>query len=203
MSKIKIHGISGSRAIRSLWAIEECGIEYEHIPVTFRKDSKSAEYLAINPNGRIPALEDGDLVLFEAMAINLYLIKQYGGDLYLHDPKDEAQAIQWSVWAIAEMEDLQVQLVVQKLFTPEEKRDPAVWESVGEKLARPLKVLDTTLNDRDWLVGDTFSIADLNVAGAMLLLPLVGFDISKYANVKAWSERCYARPALARAQALP
>ena len=68
-----IYGLSGSRAIRSLWAIEETGIEYTHVPTHFFNDSKTPEYLAINPNGRIPALVDGDTMLFESMANKLNL----------------------------------------------------------------------------------------------------------------------------------
>ena len=200
MSKPKLYGISGSRALRSLWAIEECGIEYDHVPVSFRKDSKAPEYLAVNPNGRVPALEDGDLVLFESLAINLYLIKTYGGDLYPSNPQDEARAIQWTLWVLTEMEDLQLQLVVQKMFTKEENRDPEVWASASGRLARPLKVLDEHLEGRNWLIGNEFSVADLNVAAAMLLMPMVGFDYSEFGNVTEWAERCYARPALERAR---
>ena len=69
---IKLFGISGSRAIRSIWAAEETEIDYEHVATHFVKDSKAEEYLQINPNGRIPALADGDLLLCESMAINLY-----------------------------------------------------------------------------------------------------------------------------------
>ncbi len=201
MTTPRLYGISASRAIRSLWAIEECGIDYEHVPVTFRKDSKSPDYLAVNPNGRIPALEDGDLVLFESMAINLYLAKQYGGALYPRDPRDEARAVQWSVWVIAEMEEAQLQLVIQKMFTKEENRDPTIREAAGKKLARPLQVLEQALEGRQWLLGEAFSIADLNVAAAMLLMPMVGFEYAEFARVSEWAARCYARPALARAKA--
>ena len=110
---VKIYGIPGSRADRSLWAIEETGIEYEHIKTNFGEESKANEYLEINPNGRIPALVDGDLKLFESMAINLYLAKNYASDLYPTDPRDEAKANQWSVWAISEIEPLQMQIVQQ------------------------------------------------------------------------------------------
>ena len=88
MSTVKLYGTSKSRALRSIWAIEETGIEYEHIPTSFAGDSKKPEYLAINPNGRVPSLVDGDLVLFESMAINLYLAKKYGGALYPTNPAD-------------------------------------------------------------------------------------------------------------------
>jgi glutathione S-transferase len=117
----KLYGISGSRALRSIWAIEEVGVEYEQVPTNFTADSKAADYLTINPNGRIPALIDGDLVLFEPMAIKLYLAKTYGGALYPDNAADEVRVNQWSVWGISEIEPLQMQIVVQKLFIPEDK----------------------------------------------------------------------------------
>ena len=114
-----IYGVSASRAIRSLWAIEETGIAYEHVPTHYFNDSKTKEYQAINPNGRIPALVDGETMLFESMAINLYLTKHYAPALYPAEALSEAKAIQWSVWAISEIEPLQMQIVVQKFFTGE------------------------------------------------------------------------------------
>ena len=92
MAKPKLFGISDSRAIRAIWEIEETGIDYEHVPVSYGADSKADDYLAVNPNGRIPALIDGDLQLFESMAINLYLAKNYGGALYPTAAADEARA---------------------------------------------------------------------------------------------------------------
>jgi len=201
MSERKLYGVSSSRAIRSIWAIEEVGVEYEHIPTHFIGDSKQPEYLAINPNGRVPALVDGDLVLFESMAINLHLASAYGGDLFPRDAADQARANQWSVWAISEVEPLQMQIVVEKFFTPDERRDPKAVERASKGLQRPLAVLDAALSDRAYLLGGDFSIADLNVAAVMLLLQLVEFDYANHTNVKRWSEECYARPSLARAQA--
>ncbi len=201
MSKPRLFGISGSRALRAIWGIEETGIDYDHVPVSYGADSKAADYLAVNPNGRIPALIDGDLQLFESMAINLYLAKRYGGALYPSNPQDEARTWQWSVWAISEIEPLQMQIVVQKLFTPEEKRNPKVVEGAGKGLQRPLKVLDAALAGRDWLVGDHFSVADLNVAAVMMLLKRIDFSYADHANVQRWANACYARPALARAMA--
>ncbi len=197
----KLYGISGSRALRSIWAMEEVGVEYEQVATNFSADSKAADYLAINPNGRIPALIDGDLVLFESMAINLYLAKKYGGALYPDNAADEARANQWSVWGISEIEPLQMQIVIQKLFMPEEKRDPAVISRAEKGLERPLKVLDAALSGQPYLLGDEFSIADLNVAAVMLLLNMVAFDYSEYTHVKRWADNCYARPSLASAQA--
>ena len=203
MIKPKLFGISGSRALRAIWGIEETGIDYEHVPVSFGTDSKSGDYLAVNPNGRIPALVDGDVTLFESMAINLYLAKRYGGALYPANAADEARAWQWSVWAISEIEPLQMQIVIQTLFTPEEKKNPKVIPGATKALQRPLRVLDTALAGRNWLIGDAFTVADLNVAAVMHLMKDIRFDYSAHANVQRWADACFARPALARALAKP
>lgn len=202
MSKPKFYGTSGSRAQRSLWVMEEVGIDYEHIPVDFAEGTKTPEYLAVNANGRIPTLTDGGVTIVESMAINLYLAKNYGDNLYPQNPQDEALTWQWSVWAISEIEHLQMQIVVQKLFMPEEKRNEKLIVSAEKQLVRPLKVLDAELDGKNWLVGSEFSIADLNVSAVMLLLKMVKFDYSGYTNVTRWAKACYERPALARAQAL-
>jgi glutathione S-transferase len=198
---VKIYGISGSRAIRSLWAIEETGIEFEQVPVNFGKDSKTPEYLGVNPNGRIPTLQDGDLVLFESMAINMYLAKTYAPALYPDNPEDEARAMQWSVWAISEIEPLQMQIVIQKFFN-RDNMDQSIIESATTSLQRPLKVLEEHLSGSSYLLGNDFTVADLNLSGVMLLLQGVQFDMSAYTHVSDWQNRCYAREALARAQAL-
>ena len=201
MTRPKLYGISGSRALRAIWGIEETGIDYEHVAVTFGADSKAGDYLSVNPNGRIPALVDGDLHLFESMAINLYLAKKYAPTLYPASPADEARAMQWSVWAISEIEPLQMQIVVQKLFTPEDKRNQKVIDYATSSLQRPLKVLDAALAGRDWLIGQAFSVADLNVASVMHLMKMIRFTYAEHANVQRWADACYARPALARALA--
>lgn len=196
-----IYGVSGSRALRSLWAIEEVGIDYTHQPTHFFNDSKTDDYLAVNPNGRIPALVDGDVTLFESMAINLYLTKMYGGDLYPRDEANEARAIQWSVWAISEIEPLQMQIVVQKFFN-KDNMDQGIIDSATQSLDRPLKVLEAQLSGQDYLLGSDFTVADLNVAGVMNLMQMIQFDFGNYPDISAWLTRCYDRDALGRAKAL-
>ena len=186
MSKPTIYGISASRAIRSIWAIEEVGIDFEHQPVSFREDSKTPEYLAVNPNGRIPALVDGDVRLFESMAINLYLAKTYGGDLYPKDPVEEARTWQWSFWGMTELEPHLMQMVLHKVMLPEDKRKPALVEGAAREIQRPLLVLDAHLKGRDYLLGGAFGIADLNVAAVLGMAEFVGFDYSEHAEVRRW-----------------
>ena len=202
MAKPVLYGMAQSRAFRSVWAMEEIGIDWEHRPIHFGKDAKTDAYLAVNPNGRIPALVDGDLVLFESMAINLYLAEKYGDGLYPASVEDRARTHQWSVWGISEIEPLQMQIIVQMYFTPDEKKNPKVVESAKKQLERPLGVLDAHLADRAYLLGDTFTIADLNLASVLdLLIGMAQHDIGGHANVKRWADACYARPSYAAAKA--
>lgn len=203
MTQPRLFGTSRSRALRALWGIEETGIAYDHVPLGFGADAKTAEYLAVNPNGRIPALVDGGLQLFESMAINLYLAKRYGGALYPAEGSGEALAWQWSVWAISEIEPLQMRIVVDQLFTAPEKRNPQAVQRAVRGLQRPLQVLNSTLTGRPWLLGDAFSVADLNVASVMHLLTRVQVDLAEHDQVQRWASACWARPALARALARP
>ena len=166
-----IYGVSGSRAIRSLWAIEEVGLQYTHVATHFFNDSKTDDYLSVNPNGRIPALVDDETTLFESMAINLYLTKKYAPALYPASEGEEAKAIQWSVWAISEIEPQQM----QKFFN-RDNIDQSTIESATENLRRPLAVLNEHLTDRQYLLGDYFTVADLNVSGVMLLMQMIEFD---------------------------
>ena len=110
-------------------------------------------------------------------------------------------AMQWSVWAISEIEPLQMQIVVQNFFSGGNP-DQGIIDNATEQLQRPLQVLDMHLADADYLLGSAFTVADLNLAGVMLLLQMVKFDLSDYTNVSSWLNHCYSREALKRAQAL-
>ena len=197
---MKLYGTPASRAMRSIWAAEEVGVDYELIPTSYLEESKTPEYLAINPNGRIPALVDGDLELFESMAINLYLAKTYGGKLYPSDPHDEARAIQWTIWGMTELEPQLIPMVLHKVLLPEGQRDPAVVSNAEAAIERPLGVLDAHVSDREYLLGGDFTIADLNLAGALTTAHFASFDISKFENVARWMSRCTGRPSFARAR---
>ena len=198
---MKLYGTPVSRALRSIWAAEEVGVDYELIPTSFKGESKTPEYLAINPNGRIPALVDGDLELFESMAINLYLAKTYGGKLYPSDSHDEARAIQWTIWGMTELEPHLIPMLLHKMLLPEDQRDPAVVSKAEAAVERPLGVLDAHVSDREYLLGGDFTIADLNLAGALSIAHFSNFDISKFESVARWLSRCVGRPSFARARA--
>jgi glutathione S-transferase len=200
---LRIHGIPRSRAFRNLWAAEEAGVAYENIATDFTEGVKQPAYLAINPNGRIPALEDGGFVLWESLAINLYIAKRYAaGSLYPAGLEDEARTWQWSLWAANEIEKSLIDLVFNRIVYPPEKRDEPLAQAAEEKLQRPLAVLDAHLARSAYLLGDAFSVADLNVAGVMYASWFFKIDYSRRPHVKAWLDRCFERPAALRARKL-
>ena len=192
---ITLYGISASRAFRCLWMLEELGLEYESIPTNFVGDNKQPDYLALNPNGRIPTLVDGDTVLWESMAINLYLAAKYDGGLQPTSVQDVGRATQWSFWVMTEIEKAAVEYLFHALILPEEERDAAVRTAAASQLEVPLAVLDGVLEGRDHLVGDHFSVADLNVASVLSWGLLAGFDFSDFPNVARWLGACTSRPA--------
>jgi glutathione S-transferase len=198
---IKLYGIRQSRAMRCLWALEELGVPYENVPTNFATDAKKPEFQAVNPNGRIPALVDGDVVLFESMAINLYLAKRY--DAKGLQPKtlaDEARAVQWSFWGMTEVETLLLQVLMNRRFLPEPQRDESLAKAGEEQLQQPLRVLDGALAGKPYLLGESFTIADLNLASILWWAQLAKVDLSKTPNAKRWLEACCARPGFAKAQ---
>lgn len=193
---IRLYGSRHSTAARCLWALEEAGVEYEHVALDVRRgETRSREYLAINPNGRVPALRDGELTLFESMAINLYLARHYDGGLKPVTPGDLDLAIMWSFWAANEVEALVRQLVRNRLYLPPDERSEATARRAEQLLEAPIAILDAHLAERAYLLGDRFSVADVNVGHGFLWLPAVDLDLSCWPRLADWIERCGARPA--------
>ncbi len=198
---IQLYGIRQSRALRCLWALEELGVPYENVPTNFATDAKKPEFKALNPNGRIPTLVDGDVVLFESMAINLYLAKRYDTKgLYPKELADEARAIQWSFWGMTETESSLLQVLMNRVFLPGPQRDEALARAAEENLAQPLAVLDSELAKRRHLLGEDFTIADLNVASVMSWALFGKVDLTRTPNAERWLKGCCGRPAFLKAQ---
>ena len=198
---LKLYGVPRSRAMRSLWMLEELGVPYENVKVDFVTGTKDADFKKqLNPNGHIPVLQDGDLVLWESLAINLYLARKYDKGLWPKTVEDEGRAYQWTAWAITEAEEPLLTALVHRTFLPPEQRSAKKAEDAAERFKKPLGVLDDALAGRDYLLGSAFSVADLNVASVLSWASLAQLDVSAASNAAAWLARCTARPALARAQ---
>lgn len=199
---MKLYGIPGSRAARNIWALEETGLPYERVDVVMRKDTGTPEFLAVNPNGRIPALVDGDIVLFESLAINTYIAKKAGGDLAPNGLAEDATNDQWSLWAMTETEKSLLRALFHSLGVMGYEKDPAVVQECMDELARPFKVLDAHLAAQDFLMGGRFTIADLNVASVLAWAMTARLDLSAYPNMAKWLKACLARDGYQRVRAI-
>jgi glutathione S-transferase len=196
----RIYGSARSRGVRTLWMAGELGLEHEHLDYAPRSPAtKTPEYLALNPNARVPTIDDDGFVLSESMAINLYLAKKHG-KLYPTDAKNEARAWQWSFWETDRL-DRQLTTYANNAFVlPEAQRDPVAAKGAWDEIVPALDVLEIALGKSQWLAGSEFSVADLNVAAAMVRA--LTFDLGKWPHVHAWLHRCWDRPAAKQALAM-
>jgi len=197
---IRLYGIRASRAARCIWMLEELGLEYENVPVSFLGDAQKPEYLAINPNGRVPALVDDDgTVVWESLAINLYLAEKYDRGLRPRSAAERGHALQWSFWAATEVESGVVDAFVHRVMLPEGQRDAAIADAGEAKLQRPLPVLDRHLAERSYLLGEAFTVADLNVCSVLGIARVARIDLAKQPHVQRWLAACLSRPAAQKA----
>ena len=200
---LQLYGNPRSRAIRCLWMLEEIGRSYQLIEKTTRADAlQTADYLRLNPNARIPTLVDGDLVLWESMAINLYLAQKYDGPMHCDSPEVLGIAAQWSFWAMLEIEHLLLHLLEHRALLAEFSRDPSAIERNELLLKKPLGVLNDALAGREHLAGSSFTVADLNVAGILVWAKMARLDLSAYPELTRWLNACLARPAYLRLREL-
>ena len=196
---LQLYGNARSRAMRCLWMLEEIGEPYQLIEKSTRTDElQSVEYVRLNPNARIPTLVDGDFVLWESMAINLYLAQKCAGPMHCADPKVLGLAAQWSFWAMLEMEALLLELLNHRAVLPEFARDPSYAERDELLLRKPLGVLNNSLRGRDHLAGGNFTVADLNVASILAWGKMARLDLSAHPDVARWLDSCLTRPAYGR-----
>jgi glutathione S-transferase len=191
----KLHGTSRSRSARSLWALEELGVTYEHLPMP-TTEAKSAAHLKLNPNGHVPVLEDDGAVVWESMAINLYLAEKYGkNSLWPSEPAARADIYKWSFFAMTEVEPHLITLLVNRVMAPPDQRNEKAALAAVESLKAPLNALEESLKGKEYLLGKNFTIADLNVAAVMSWIPMMKLDISSTPNVQAWLQKCLGREA--------
>jgi len=198
---LRIHGSARSRAIRTLWMAGELGLTYEHNDILPRSPAtKTPAFLALNPNSRLPVIEDDGFVLSESMAINFYLAKQHASPLYPADPRHEALALQWSLWETDRLDRQIVNYVNHTSALPEAERNPAIAAAAWPEIVPAMDVLEIALTKSEWLAGPSFSVADLNVAGA--LYRGLSMDLGKWPRVSLWLNRCWSRPAAKAARAM-
>ena len=195
---ITLYGAPASRAHRVMWMLKELRIAFDHVPTDFLNgETREEQFLRINPNGRVPVLVDDGRAIFESMAINLYLARKSASSFTPADVWQEAQATQWSFWAVTEVEKPLLLAACNKLLFAEHQRSPLELEQMLTRLQRPFAVLDAHLTKHHYILGARFSVADLNIAAMMSLIPLADIGLGDYPAMQTWLRECLERPAAA------
>jgi glutathione S-transferase len=193
-----------SRSIRPRWLIEELGVPCEVKLVSLAAgDQKKPEYLKLNPNGAVPTLVDGDLVLWESAAICQYLADKYPEKRLAPavGTPERGKYYQWIHYAMSGIEPPAVTVFLHTIRLPEAERIPALVDAAKAELGRVTTIVDDALAGREWMLGSQFSAADVMVGSGLVWCQMLGLIGDQYANVPGYLARCAARPALQRASA--
>jgi glutathione S-transferase len=204
---IKLYSWPRSSGRRVSWALEELGLPYQYIELDGEKgEHRTAQYLAINPHGKVPGMVDGGQTFFESGAMLLYLGNRYGIQRKLWPaPGGQAHvdAACWTVWAVADLGNYLMQYAYHGLDSPvsylPEDRSKACAEYNLSQVVRGLDAIEARLQGRDYLMG-MFSLVDIAVASWLQLGAHFGVKIDAHARVADWLKRCSERPACQRAR---
>ena len=213
---LKIYGIGASRAVRPLWAAAELGVSFEHVSVPYQGGAtRTPEFLALNPNGHIPVIEDlrpeGKVAVWESMACALYVAKVHGKpDGHTITPanaQEEADALRWSFWTVTEVEKDALTVLMHRLAMPVDQRKPDLADAAEQRLRVPCRVLEAHLKAQaaagaDYLAGKRFTVADLWVASVLVWAKTSELLMSEFPGVKTWLEACVSRPGFAASRKL-
>lgn len=205
---LTIYGVYRSRASRNYWMALELDLPFRSVPVIQARrvddplsadaplNTASPAFLAINPMGQIPAVTDGDLLLTESLATNLYLARKHPSALSARDLSEEGEMLRWSFWAANEVEPHAVKIV---LTYDAGQQDSEEGKAVIAVARRALKKAFGVLNDRlaatGHVVGDRFTVADLNLAEVFRYTQSQTALFEAAPHVAAWIAACQSRPA--------
>ncbi|ODR89051.1 glutathione S-transferase family protein [Sinorhizobium alkalisoli] len=205
---LTIYGVYRSRASRNYWMARELGVPFKSVAVIQARrladplaadaplNTRSSSFLAVNPMGLIPAIDDGGLILTESLANNLYLARKYGGPLAPVDIVEEGLIGNWTMWAATEVEQHAVNIVLAYddgiEETPEGRERIA---ACAQSLEKAFAVLEAHLKDRDYVIGDRFTVADLNLAEVFRYAMSQTALFDRHPHIKTWLARCQSRPA--------
>ena len=191
-------GPGQSRTFRTLWMLEEIraekNIDYEHQIKGYPTEEEGELLRSLNPMAQFPVIKDGDFVLRESMAINLYLAAKYD---VLEPQSLESKSLswQWSFWAMTAVETMALEAMYYTHGIMGHEKDADKVKEQVDALQRPLRVINDALGESEYLLGGEFSVADLNVASVMMWVVNAQIDSSAFPNLERWYEHCHGRDA--------
>ncbi|SDL89345.1 glutathione S-transferase [Modicisalibacter muralis] len=197
---ITLYSYPNTRSLRVAWTLEELGLEYACQHVDLREGvNQGAEHLARHPDGKLPALSDGELTLFESVAICRYLAERYGeGRLLPDDLQQRARVDQWLLFVISELEQPLWTQAKHKFALPQERRVPAVLPTAAWEFQRALAALQRGFDGQGWLLGEPFTVADILLGHTLNWAHAFKQPLPE--ALEAYRLRCNERPAMAVAR---
>ena len=197
---IKIYATENSRAIRPIWTAEEMGLEYELIMMPFPPRILMKEYLDINILGTVPYMIDGNIKMTESVAISQYFVEKYGPTVLqvTPDEKDYPNYLNWLYHSDATLTFPQT-VVLRYKFQEPGVADAAV-EGYSRWFVSRLKLLEQSLENKEYLCSDRFTLADICVSYAINLAEALGIEQALKPNIKRWSENLFSRPAFIKSK---
>jgi glutathione S-transferase len=204
---MKLYDFAFSPNCRKVRAVAyELGVAFESATVDLlRGEQRTPAFLAKNPNGRVPVLEDGDFVLWESNAILLYLATRYasGRSLVPTGARERAEVDRWLAWQLAHLQPATSKVAYERMVKKLTKRgepDPAAIEAGTAEFATVSAVLDASLEGREYVAG-ALSVADFALASPYSIASSCGLDVTPYRRVNAWLDRVLSRDSMRRALA--
>jgi glutathione S-transferase len=200
---MKLYGYRNGRTLRAAWALEEVGAQYEYVEIDLmRSEGREPKFLEINPAGKVPVLDDGGTIITESAAICMHIAENYPQSRLLPaaGTLERSQCYKWTSYIITELDAPLWTTAKHRFALPRERRVPAVIETAGWEFGVAVKVLATGLGDREYLVGDCLTVADI-VAGHTLSWAKSARLALGNDQLERYLERLLARDAVSRARA--
>jgi glutathione S-transferase len=195
---ITLWGRASSANVQKVrWALAELGLAYEHVPLGGRYGgNKTPDYLAMNPNGLVPTLRDGELTLWESHAIVRYLVGAYGvGALWPEDTKARALVDQWADWTATTFQPAWLDVFWSFVRTPEPQRDAGRVAKTVAETERCLGLMDGQLAKTQFLAGEVLTYADIVAGAAMYRWTTMEIEREPHPNVERWHKQLRERQA--------
>jgi glutathione S-transferase len=190
---IKIYGDPGSGSLRRVTAAAATmGIEIERVNIDlFKGESHTPAFLEMNPHGLSPVMVDGDAVLYESAAINLYLADKAGSDLAGRTSRERYEILQWMFWSGEQWRifaTLTFDEVLAKRFM-HQPADATIVQLAANKIRAAAAVLDAHLAKHDYIVGDRLTLADFDIAGPFSQNERTNIPLNEFPHLVAWQQR--------------
>jgi glutathione S-transferase len=202
---LKLYGQYRSRTFRVAWLCKESNIPFEHVDVTINVEGATCKqdwYVKLNPNARVPTIDDDGFTMWESAAINLYLAEKYKSPLWPEAVQGRGRAYQWAFFVANDVEPYMVTVMQHRMMFPPEKRNPALADAADARLQPALRVLDGHLATNRYFGIERWDMADFMIASVCYSFVAMKYSLEGYPHFQRWLLESIERPRAKEARAL-